>query len=314
MAAAQITSPSVVGKARPRVDGPLKVTGRAMYASDHHFPGMLFAVAVTSTIAKGEIESLDLSVAEKMPGVRAIYHRENIGKLFRVNVTFGGDNWAMLDETRPPFEDDVIRYYGQYVALVIADTFEQASAAADAVKIKYRREEPNVDPSLAPDRLDGIRKKDSPPEDKPDAPKVHSERGDPEAAFAKSPVQIDATYTLPVETHNPIELHATVAVWDGTTFTLHDATQGVVNARNVLAQTLGVPKENMRVISKFLGSGFGGKLWPWPHCALAAAAARQLNRPVKLVLNRKMMFQNVGHRPRIQQRVRVSATKDGKLT
>ena len=152
------------------------------------------------------------------------------------------------------------------------------------------------------------------PKDDPEAPHVQSERGDPETAFAKSPVQLDATYTLPVETHNPIELHATVAVWDGSTFTLHDATQGVVNARNVMAQVLGVPKENVRVISKFLGSGFGGKLWPWPHCALAAAAARELNRPVKLVLSRRMMFQNVGHRPRIQQRVRLSATPKGKLT
>jgi xanthine dehydrogenase YagR molybdenum-binding subunit len=143
---------------------------------------------------------------------------------------------------------------------------------------------------------------------------VKSERGDPETAFANSPVQLDATYTLPVETHNPIELHATVAVWDGSIFTLHDATQGVVNARNVMAQILGVPKENVRVISKFLGSGFGGKLWPWPHCTLAAAAARDLNRPVKLVLSRRMMFQNVGHRPRIQQRVRLSATPEGKLT
>src|SRR5881396_1528646 len=104
MAATQ-TPPAVVGKARPRIDGPLKVTGRALYASDHHFPGMLYAVPVCSTIAKGEIESLDLSAAEKMPGVRAIYHRQNIGKLFRVAISFG-EEMAMVDEKRPPFEDD----------------------------------------------------------------------------------------------------------------------------------------------------------------------------------------------------------------
>ena len=136
---------------------------------------------------------------------------------------------------------------------------------------------------MTPERLDGVRQQDGPPKDDPEAPHVQSERGDPETAFATAPVQLDATYTVPVETHNPIELHATVAVWDGTSFTLYDATQAVVNARNVMAQILGVPKENVRVISKFLGSGFGGKLWPWPHCTLAAAAARELNRPVKLV-------------------------------
>jgi xanthine dehydrogenase YagR molybdenum-binding subunit len=326
MAATQVTSTSVIGKARPRIDGPVKVTGRAVYASDHHFPGMLYAVPVCSTIAKGEIESLDLGNAEKMPGVSAIYHRANIGKFFRVAVSFGGTEWAMVDETRPPFEDDTIRYYGQYVALAVAETFEQAVAAADAVKVKYRAQPHNVGLDLVPQRLEGARKqdkggkandgksKDAQPQDNAEAPKVKSERGDPEKAFAQSPVKLDATYTLPVETHNPIELHATVAVWDGSTYTLYDATQAVVNARNVIAQFLGVPKENVRVISKYLGSGFGGKLWPWPHSALAAAAARELNRPVKLVLNRRMMFQNVGHRPRIQQRVRVSATVDGRLT
>jgi xanthine dehydrogenase YagR molybdenum-binding subunit len=314
MATAQLTSTRIVGKDRPRIDGPLKVTGRAVYTSDHHFPGMLFAVPVSSTIARGKIEKLDTSAAEKMPGVRAIYHRENIGKLFRVAVSFGGDNWSMLDETRPPFEDDVIRYYGQYVALVVADTFEQAGAAADAVKVTYHREEPNVDPELGVERLDGVRKKGgSSPKDLENA-KIQSERGEPEAAFAQAPVQVDATYSLPAETHNPIELHSTVALWDGSSFTLYDTTQAVVNARNVLAQMLGVPKENVRVLSKFLGSGFGGKLWPWTHCALAAAAARDLGKPVKLVINRRTMFQCVGHRPRIQQRVRLGATREGKLT
>jgi xanthine dehydrogenase YagR molybdenum-binding subunit len=314
MAAALSTTTDVIGKARVRIDGPLKVSGRAMYASDHHLPGMLFAVPVCSTIAKGQIDKLDVSAAESMPGVRAIYHRGNIGKLFRVAVSIGGEEWAKVDEERPPFEDDIIRYYGQYIALAVADTFEQASAAADAVKIAYRRETPNVDSNLAPERLDGVRKSDGPPGDDPEDPKVESERGDPETTFANSPVKLDAMYTVPTETHNPIELHATVAEWDGTTFTLYDATQGVVNARNVMAQVLGVPRENVRVISKFLGSGFGGKLWPWPHCMLAAAAARELKRPVKLVISRRMMFQNVGHRPHLQQRIRLSATPEGKLT
>ena len=232
-----------------------------------------------------------------MPGVRAVFHRESIGKLFRMNpdANFGAE-MSHVDEHRPPLEDDVIRYYGQYVALAVADTFEQAKAAADAVTVKYRQQKPNVDPQLAPET---------------GAPKVESERGDAEKAFGAAAIQVDQTYDLPPETHNPIELHATVALWDGTSFTLHESTQGVVNHRNVLAQTLGVPKENVRVISKFLGSGFGGKLFPWTHSALAAAAARKLNRPVKLVVDRRMMFQTVGHRPRIQQRVRLGATREG---
>ena len=290
---------SVIGKEQPRVDGPLKVSGKAMYTSDHHFPGMVYAVPVCSTIANGEIQGIDTSAAEKMPGVVAIFHRGNIGRLLRAadNHQFGAD-MLRLDEHRPPLEDDVIRYYGQYVALAVAHTFEQATAAAHAAKVAYREHKPNVDERLAPET----------------GQKIESERGDAEKAFAGAEIQVDETYSLPVETHNPIELHASVALWDGSTFTLYETSQGVVNHRNVLAQMLGVPNENVRVITKFLGSGFGGKLWPWTQSALAAAAARELGRPVKLVVSRRMMFQSVGHRPRIQQRIRLSATRDGKLT
>jgi len=290
---------SVTGREQPRVDGPLKVSGQALYASDHQFPGMVYAVPVCSTIASGEIRRIDAGAAQKMPGVRAIFHRENIGKLSRatVNHEFGAD-MVRLDEMRAPLEDDVVRYYGQYVALAVAGTFAQATAAAEAVKVTYHEHKPNVDERLAPEINQ----------------KVESERGDPVTAFAEAEIRVDQTYGLPPETHNPIELHATVALWDGSAFTLYETSQGVVNHRNVLAQMLGVPKDNVRVITKFLGSGFGGKLWPWTQSALAAAAARQLGRPVKLVVSRRMMFQSVGHRPRVQQRIRLSATRDGRLT
>src|SRR4029077_7664370 len=132
-------------------------------------------------------------------------------------------------------------------------------------------------------------------------------------AFAKAPVKLDQTYVTPSETHNPLELHATIAIWDGSTLTLYESSQGVVNLQGVLAQMFGLPKENVRVITKFVGSGFGSKLWPWTHCPLAAAAARQLGKPVKLVLSRRMTFQSAGHRPRTQQRVRLGATPEGKL-
>ena len=279
----------------PRVDGPLKVSGAAIYTSDHNLPGMLYAVPVCATIANGTIASIDSNRAEGMPGVKAVYTRQNIGKLFRTAPA--QDFTGILDERRPAFADDTIRYYGQYVAAVVASTFEQAVAAANAVKVTYHTEKPDVRDHLETD----------------EKLKVDSKRGDPEPAFESAPVKVDETYVTPTETHNPIELHASVAVWDGQNFTLYETSQAVMNHQDVLAQMLGVPQENVRVISRFLGSGFGGKLWPWTHCAIAASAARNLNRPVKLVLTRDMMFQSVGHRPRTQQRVRLGATPDGKL-
>src|SRR5207253_3769351 len=214
----------------------------------------------------------------------------------------------ICDERRPPFEDDVVRYYGQYIALAVADTFETAKAAADAVHVTYATDKPNVETDLkADDDPDVVATTFAPRE------RLQSQRGDAEAAFANAPVKVDQTYVTPTETHNPLELHATTAVWEGSTLTLYESSQGVVNLRGVLAQTFGLPKENVRVIAKFVGSGFGGKLWPWAYCPLAAAAARQLGKPVKLVLSRKMMFQSVGHRARTQQRVRLGATADGKL-
>jgi xanthine dehydrogenase YagR molybdenum-binding subunit len=297
---------SPVGRDTPRVDGPRKVSGLAQYTSDFHFPGTLYAVPVEATIASGRVVKLDTAAAEKMPGVRAVFHRENIGKIFR--STFGPGFEGVCEERRPPFEDDVVRYYGQYIALAVADTFEAAKAAADAVRATYAKEKPNVEPDLkADDEADVVLTTFGPRH------RVDSQRGNSDAAFASAPVKLDQTYISPSETHNPLELHATTAIWDGSTLTLYESSQGVVNLRGVLAQMFGLPKENVRVISKFVGSGFGSKLWPWTQCPLAAAAARQLGRPVKLVLSRKMMFQSVGHRPRTQQRVRLGATQDGKL-
>jgi xanthine dehydrogenase YagR molybdenum-binding subunit len=295
-----------IGRDTPRVDGPQKVTGRAQYTSDFHFPGMLYAVPVEATIANGKVITLDTAAAEKMPGVRAILHRGNVGRVFRSTVGQGFE--GICEERRPPFEDDVVRYYGQYIALAVADTFETAKAAADAVRATYSKDKPNVETELKPD-------------DDPDTVvttfgvrhRVDSQRGDANAAFAGAPVKLDHTYVTPSETHNPIELHATTAIWEGSTLTLYDSSQGVVNLQSVLAQMFGLPTENVRVISKFVGSGFGSKLFPWTQCPLAAAAARQLGKPVKLVVSRKMMFQSVGHRPRTQQRVRIGATPDGKL-
>src|SRR5499425_233879 len=182
----ETTAASPVGRATPRVDGPKKVTGTAQYTSDFHFPGQLYAVPVEATIAKGKIVKLDTAAAEKMPGVRAIFHRGNIGKIFR---SVKGEGFSGLcDERRPPFEDDVVRYYGQYVACAVADTFETAKAAADAVRVTYDKDKPNVETELEADDDPAVILATFGPHHR-----LQSERGDPEAAFANAPIKIDQT-------------------------------------------------------------------------------------------------------------------------
>jgi xanthine dehydrogenase YagR molybdenum-binding subunit len=297
---------SIIGRDTVRVDGPRKVTGLAQYTSDFHFPGMLYAVPVGATIANGRIKKLDTVAAEKMPGVHAILHGGNIGKIFR---SIPGPGFSgICEERRPPFDDDVVRYYGQYIALAVAETFETAKVAADAVRATYDAEKPNVELQLvADDEPDEVLTTFGPRK------RLDSQRGDPDEAFANAAVKLDYTYITPFETHNPLEPHSTTAAWEGQTLTLYESSQGVINLRSVLSQMFGLPTENVRVITKFVGSGFGSKLWPWTLCPLAAAAARQVGRPVRLVLARKMMFHAVGHRPRTQQRVRLGATPEGKL-
>jgi len=289
------TPDSIVGRATPRIDGPLKTTGVAQYAADFHFERMAHAVSVVSSIPNGRIRKLDTTAAVQMPGVLLVLHHSNIGPLYR---TAPGDDNATNSEVRSAFEDEVVRHWGQHVAVVIAETLEQATAAANAVRIEYDPQPASLRASL--DDYTGERKS-------------VSKRGDPDAAFASAPVKLDATYITPIETHNPIELHASVAVWEGDRVTLYETSQGVVNHRAVMAQVLGLPVENVRVVTRFLGSGFGGKLFPWPHTAMAAVAARRLGRPVKLSLDRRMMFSTVGYRPRTEQRIRLGATKEGKL-
>lgn len=287
----------VTGKKVSRIDGPLKVSGQATYTSDHSFERIAYAVPVGATVANGKIKKLDASRAKKMKGVIEVFTKDNIGALYRPTP---GEGFAFrIDEARPPFEDDVIRYYGQYVALVVAETFEIAQAAAKAIQVSYDSKTPNLKVELTQE----------------DLKKTDSERGKAEAAFEKGPVKLNHTYITPTEVHNPIEMHATVALWDADgKVTLYETSQAIETHKNVLSQVLGVPIANVRVVSKFLGSGFGGKLWAWPHSALAAASARKLQRPVKLVIDRHMMFTNVGHRPITQQQIKISAEKNGRFT
>ena len=289
------TDDSILGTPTPRIDGPFKTTGAAQYAADFHFNRMAHAVPVSASFASGRITKLDTSAADRMPGVVLVLHHGNIGPLYR---TAPGDDNATNSEVRSAFEDEVVRHWGQHVAVVVAETLEQATAAASAVRVEYAPQQPSLRPNL--DDFNGKRKS-------------VSKRGDADTTFASAPVKIDATYITPNETHTPIELHASVAVWEGDHVTLYETSQGVVNHRVVMAQVLGLPVENVRVVTRFLGSGFGGKLFPWPHTAMAAVAARKLDRPVKLSLNRRMMFSSVGYRPRTEQHIKLGASTDGKL-
>jgi xanthine dehydrogenase YagR molybdenum-binding subunit len=285
----------VTGKAVSRVDGPLKVSGKATYTSDVQLDRMTYAVPVGATIARGKIKHLDTSVAQKMKGVLGVYSHGNAPTIYRSAPPEGMS--SRIDEARPAFEDEEIRYYGQYIAVVVAETLEIAIAAANSVKATYAAEKPNVDLNLKPEDLE----------------KEESKRGDAKAAFSKAPVKIEYTYVTPMEVHNPIEMHATTASWDGDKLTMFESSQAVSNHQSIMSQMLNVPKEDVRVISRFLGSGFGGKLWPWSHSPLAGALSRKLKRPVKLVVDRTQMFTSVGHRPRTQQTMRLSADEKGHL-
>ena len=288
---------TIIGKDVTRVDGRLKVTGAARYGVEYSLENMAWGVGVGSTVGAGRIVGIDSSEAEKMPGVLAVLHHGNTEKLFRAAGSF--EESSRPGESRPPFEDNQVYYWGQFVALVVADTFERAQDAASRVQVKYDERKPDVsNAELTPH----------------DPPAVKDERGDVDAALGSAPVQLDVTYETPVATHNPMEMHATIAHWNKDKLTLYETSQGVVNHRNVAAEMLGVPRESVVVISRFIGSGFGSKLFPWPHSWMAALAAKRLKRPVKVAVPRTMMFTCVGHRPFTRQRIRLGAERDGKLT
>jgi len=289
-------SSSIIGQPVTRIDGYRKVTGGARYAVDHPLQNVAYGVGVASTMGNGRIVRIDSTAAEKMPGVLAVLHHGNTMPLYHPAGPF--EEQSRPGESRPPLADDVVYYYGQFVALVVAETFEQALDAAANVHVEYAAKTPEVSlDSGAP----------------VNPPAAQHSRGDAEAAYQQAAVKVDATYDVPAEMPNPMELHATIAVWDKGRVTLYETSQGVVNHHNVASQVLGMPLESIEVISPFVGSGFGSKLFPWPHSWLAALGARQVGRPVKLVVPRSLMFTTTGHRPHSRQRIRVAAGADGKL-
>ncbi|MGO9520147.1 MAG: xanthine dehydrogenase family protein molybdopterin-binding subunit [Candidatus Korobacteraceae bacterium] len=292
-------SSPVIHQPITRIDGTLKVTGAAPYGSEHVLQNLAYGVPVTSTIGSGQVTAIDSSVAEHMPGVLGIIHHGNVEPMFRPAQGF--EKMVRAGETRPPFEDNHVFYYGQYLALVIAETFEQAQAAAAKVRISYQPDTLAID-------LEHMPAPSTPPSSE-------YSRGDADAALAGAAVKVDETYMTPVETHNPMEMHATIASWnkENDHLTLYETTQGVVNHHNTVCQMLDLPLASVHVISPFVGAGYGSKLFPWPQSLMAAAASRHVGRPVKVTVPRTLMFTTVGHRPFTEQRVRLGATQDGKL-
>jgi xanthine dehydrogenase YagR molybdenum-binding subunit len=284
----------VIGHPTTRVEGPLKTTGQAPYAYEHHdvAPNQAYGVVVGSAIAKGRIASMNLEAAQSAPGVIAIVTAANAGKLGQ-----GKYNTAKL------LGGPEIQHYHQAVALVIAETFEQARAAAERVDVTYTSTDGAFD--LANSRESAVEAKEQM------ADTLH---GDFETAFAAAPVQLDATYTTPDQAHAMMEPMASMAAWDGDRLTLWTSNQMIDWSVTDLATTLGIPKKNVRLISPYIGGGFGGKLFIRADAVLAALGARMAGRPVKVALARPLIFNNCTHRPATIQRIRIGASSDGKIT
>ena len=281
-----------LGQPINRVDGILKVTGAAPYAMDYAVNNIAYAVLFKSTIAAGTITSMDTSEAEKSAGVLSVITHKNAPKL---NVKGGLRGGALL-------QSDEIKFYGQHIGIVVAETFEQARHAVQLVKVEYSKGNPTIDT----EKLQGNAVT---PKDNPDL-----SRGDAAAAFDNAEYKVDAVYSTPILHHHPMEPHSTIAVWDGEKLILYNASQVVNGAQSAAANTLGIPPANVRIVTPFIGGGFGSKGGQWANLVLAAVAAKAVNRPVKLALTRQQMFNSVGLRQKNKQRLRLSATKDGKLT
>ncbi|WP_343550010.1 xanthine dehydrogenase family protein molybdopterin-binding subunit [Ralstonia sp.] len=294
---------SNVGQPLDRTDGLLKVTGQARYSAEFQVPRLVHAVLVQSTVPAGRITRVDTHVAQAMPGVLLVMTHENAPRLPN------GGKPAL----EPPagrvlslLQDDQVHYNGQPVALVVGDTLEHAQAAARMVRVEVAQQPARLDFETA--------RADAHSPGKVQGQSADTTRGDVVAGMAQAAQRIEAVYGTPMETHNPMEPHATIAVWEGDSLTLYDSTQYVSGVRRTVAKTLALSPDKLRVVCPFVGGGFGCKGSVWSHVVLAAMAARQVGRPVKLVLERPQMFGPVGGRPRTEQRIALGAASDGRFT
>jgi xanthine dehydrogenase YagR molybdenum-binding subunit len=290
MAATQTVT---LGEPLARVDGRAKVTGGAQYAADFPTSSLAYAVLVLSTIPCGRITRMETAQAERSPGVLAIITPKNALKLSRT------------ERRLTLLQDDRVFYNNQPIAVVVAESLEQAQHAASLVKTEYERTQAKLDFLAGFPRSYTYNHNNEPGDES---------WGDVGAGFAQATFKIDEIYTTPIQNHNPMEPHATIAKWDGDRLTVHDATQHITGVKEKLARIFGIPKDNIHVTCLFTGGGFGCKGPVWSHVVLAALAAKQTKRPVKLVLERAQMFGPVGARPRTHQRIALGATREGKLT
>ncbi len=281
----------MVGSPLSRIDGILKVTGKADYSLDHPVGNVAYAVLVKSTIAAGKITEIDATSAEKSPGVLAVITHKNAPKLNEKGGIRGG---AML-------QSPAVEFFGQNIGMVVAETFEQAIHAANLVQVKYQEDSPKVDfEKLAP-------------EAKPAKDHEDEKRGDVKSALASATHKIEEVYGTPIEHHHPMEPHAAIAEWLGDRLTLYSSAQIVNGAQNAAAKTLNLKPENVRIVTPYIGGGFGSKGGQWANLVLTAVAAQVIKRPVKLALTRHQMVNSVGLRQRNFQKISLAATTDGKL-
>lgn len=283
-----------IGKEMSRVDGIAKVTGKAKYAAEFKVPNLAYGFIVLGTIAKGKIRSIDTGEAETAGGVIRIFTHQNAPKL---RARQDGD------KSFRALESEKILFNAQPVALVVAETYEQARYAARLVKIAYDAEKHATDTEAVRDRGR------APSRGRPSKP-----RGNPEEALRNAPVKVEAEYRIPIEHHNPMEPHAAIALWQGDKLTIFDKTQEVYGVREHLAAAFGIPEESVSVVSPFVGGAFGSSLQPNYYPALTAMAARELKRPVKIVYTRTQMFTGHGYRPYTIQKVALGAETSGKLS
>ncbi|MER5857269.1 xanthine dehydrogenase family protein molybdopterin-binding subunit [Streptomyces sp900105245] len=291
-----VESRPLVGTGVNRVDGPRKVTGTAPYPMDFSVPGQAYGALVQSTVAAGRIVRMHTDAAEGAPGVLSVLTHEN-----RPEV--GAGPMTALGASPPsPLRNDRIVHHGQHIAFVVAETPEQAVAAARLVHADYDAAEPLLD--LRDPRAETL----------VDPWGTDTARGDAAAALESAEVTVRATYTTADNTNNPLGLFATLAAWEGDTLTVHDTSQWPSMVRATLSAVFGIPESAVRVLVPYVGGGFGAGLRAWPHVILTAMAARLIKRPVKLVLTRPQMFTSIGHRPSGVQWVSIGATREGDLT
>lgn len=297
--------PRYIGKPMSRVDGVAKVTGKAKYAAEFQAPNLAYGFIVLGTVAKGTIKKMDTREAEGASGVIRVFTHLNAPKLGPKASTEDAPTTATEEEDKSfrALQSDKIFFNSQPVALVVAETYEQARYAARLVKVSYNAEKHSTDTSAV---LGGGRFSAQGPPPKP--------RGNPEEAMKRAPVKIEAEYSIPIEHHNPMEPHGAIAAWQGDKLTIFDKTQEVYGVRTHLASSFGVPEENVSVVSPFVGGAFGSSLRPNYYPALTAMAARELKRPVKVVLTRTQMYTGHGYRPYTIQKIAIGADRSGKLS